>query len=106
MSHFDILRICWSEYVGFAEQNLLNPQLRSLKGFNLALESVSMLRVAKTIILQGCDVENTLERTSVMAPKGVSLILVTYYAAGHSNVTNCMKNTCMHGISMHYIPDE
>ena len=41
-----------------------------------------------------------------MAPKGVSLILATYYAAGHSNVTNCAKKTCMQGISMHYIPDE
>ena len=92
--------------MGFAEQNLLNPQLRSLKGSNLAPESVSMLRAAKTIVLQACDVENTLERTSVMAPKGVSLILATYYAAGHSNVTNCAKKTCMQGISMHYIPDE
>ena len=61
--------------MGFAEQNLLNSQLRSLKGWNLAPESVSMLRAAKTIVLQACDVENTLERTSVMAPKGVSLIL-------------------------------
>ena len=87
--------------MGFAEQNLLNLQLRSLKGRNLVPESVSMLS-----ILQACDVENTLERTSVMAPKGVSLILVTYYAAGHSNVTNCVKKTCMQGISMHYIPNE
>ena len=63
-----------------------------------------MLRAAKTIVLQACDVENTLE--SVVAPKGVSLILATYYAAGHSNVTNCAKKTCMQGISMHYIPDE
>ena len=46
---------------------------------NLAPKSVSMLRAAKTIVLQACDVENTLERTSVMAPKGVSLILATYY---------------------------
>ena len=86
--------------MGFAEENLLNPQLRSLKGLNLAPESVSMLRAAKTIVLQACDVENTLE--SVVAPKGVSLILAT----GHSNVTNCAKKTCMQGISMHYIPDE
>ena len=50
-----------------------------------------MLRAAKMIALQACDVENTLERTSVMALKGVSLILATYYAAGHSNVTNCTK---------------
>ena len=92
--------------MGFAEQNPRNPQLRSLKGLNLVLESVSMLRAAKTIVLQACDVKNTLERTSVMAPKGVSLILATYYAAGHSNVTNCTKKTCMQGISMHYIPDE
>ena len=31
-----------------------------------------MLRAAKTIVLQGCDVENTLEHTSVMAAKGLS----------------------------------
>ena len=65
-----------------------------------------MLRTVKTIVLQACDVENTLERTSVMSPKGISLILATYYAAGHSNVTKCAKKTCMQGISMHYIPDE
>ena len=56
-----------------------------------------MLRAAKMIVLRACDVENNLERTSVMA---------TYYAAGHSNVTNCVKKTCMQGLSMHYIPDE
>ena len=37
-----------------------------------------MLRAAKTIVLQGCDVENTLEHTSVMAAKGVSSISATY----------------------------
>ena len=47
-----------------------------------------MLRAAKMIVLQGCDVENTLEHTSVMAAKGVSLISATYYAAGNSNMTN------------------
>ena len=43
------------------------------------------------------DVENTLERTSVMAPKGVSLVLATYSAAGHSNVTNCAKKNMYAG---------
>ena len=44
-----------------------------------------MLRAAKTIVFQGCDVENTLERPSVMATEGVSSISATYYAAGNSN---------------------
>ena len=34
-------------------------------------------------------VENTLQHTSVMAAKGVSLISPIYYAAGDSNMTNC-----------------
>ena len=45
--------------MGFAEQNLLNPQLRSLKGLNLAPESVSMLCAAKTIVLQACGTEGS-----------------------------------------------
>ena len=93
-----------SEYVGFNEQNLLNPQLSSLKGSNLAPESASMLRAAKTIVLQGCDVENTLEHTSVMAAKEVSSTSATYYAAGNSNMTNCAKKTGKRGISIHYFP--
>ena len=63
-----------------------------------------MLRAAKTIVLQGCDVENTLEHTAVMAAKGVSSISATYYAAGNSNMTNCAKKTGMPGISIHYFP--
>ena len=45
-----------------------------------------MMCAAKTIVLQGCDVENTLENTSVMAAKGVSSTLATYYAAGNFNM--------------------
>ena len=71
--------------MGFTEQNLLNPQLWFLKGSNLAPESVSMLRAAKTIVFQGCDEENILEHPSVMAAEGVSSISATYYAAGNSN---------------------
>ena len=63
-----------------------------------------MLRAAKTIVLQGCDVGNTLEHTSVMAAKGVSSISTTYCAAGNSNMTNCSKKTGMPGISIHYFP--
>ena len=48
-------------------------------------ESVSMLRAAKTIVFQGCDVENTLGHPSVMVTEGVSSISATYYAAGNSN---------------------
>ena len=62
-----------------------------------------MLRAAKTIVLQGCDEENILEHTSVMAAKGVSLTSATYYAAGNSNMTNCGNKTGMPGIGMHYL---
>ena len=44
-----------------------------------------MLRAAKTIVFQGCDVENILEHPGVMAAEGVSSISATYYAAGNSN---------------------
>ena len=72
--------------MSFTEKNLLNPQLRSLKGSNLAPGSVSMLHAAKTIVLQGCDVEYTLEHMSVMVAKGVSSISATCYAAGNSTM--------------------
>ena len=50
-----------------------------------------MLRAAKTIVLRGCEVKNTLEYTSVMVAKGGSSISATYCAAGNSNMTNCAK---------------
>ena len=50
-----------------------------------------MLRAVKTIVIEGGDVENTLEHTSVMAAKGVSSISATYYAADNSNMTNCAR---------------
>ena len=67
-----------------------------------------MLRAAKTIVLQGCDVENTLEHTSFMAAKGVSSISATYYATrtDNSNMTNCAKKTGMPRISIHHFPRE
>ena len=68
--------------MGFTEQNVLNPKLLFLKGSNLAPESVSMLRAAKTIVLQGCDVVNTLEHTGVMAAKRATPTSATYRAAG------------------------
>ena len=63
-----------------------------------------MLRVAKTIVLQGCDVGNTLEHASVMAAREVTSTSTTYHAAGNSNMTNCTNKTGMPGISMHYLP--
>ena len=90
--------------MGFTEQNVLNPQLLSLKGSNLGPESVSVLRVAKTIELQYCDVENTSEHMSTMATKGVFSTSATYYAAGNSNMANCTSKTGMPEISMHYFP--
>ena len=51
-----------------------------------------MMCAAKTIVLQGCDVQNTLENTSVMAAKGVSSTLATYYAAGNFNMNWHARN--------------
>ena len=76
-----------------------------LKGSNLAPESVSMLRAAKKIVLQGCDVENTLEHTSVMAAKGVSSISVTYHAAGNFSMTNCTKKNWHAGNKYTLLPE-
>ena len=89
--------------MGFTQQNLLNLQLSSLNGSNVSPESVSMLYAAKIIVLQGCDVETTLEHTGVMVAKGLSLTLATYYVAGDSNVTNCANKTGMSRISMNYL---
>ena len=63
-----------------------------------------MLRAARAIVLQGCDVEYTLEHTTVMAARGVSSISATYYAVDNSNMTNCAKKTGMPGISIYYFP--
>ena len=60
----------------------------------------------KTIVLQGCDVENTLEHTSVMAAKGVSSISATYYAAGNSNMTNCAKKNWHAGNKYALLPEK
>ena len=68
--------------MGFTEQNVLNPKLLFLKGSNLAPESVSMLRAAKTIVLQGCDVVNTLEHTA----KRATPTSATYCVAGNANL--------------------
>ena len=92
--------------MGFTEQNVLNPKLLFLKGSNLAPESVSMLRAAKTIVLQGCDVVNTSEHTGVMAAKRATPTSATCFAAGNANMTNCAKKTGMPRISMHYFPKD
>ena len=65
-----------------------------------------MLRAAKTIVLQGCDVENTLELTAVIAAKRATPTSTTYCAAGNANLTNCANKTGMPGISMHYFPKD
>ena len=70
---------------------------------NLAAKSVSILRAAKTIVLQTCDVENTSEDMSVMVAKGKSS---TYCAAGNPNKTNCANRTGMPGVIMHYFPKD
>ena len=74
------------------------------KVWNLAVKSVSILRAAKTIVLQACDVGNTSEDMSVMAAKGKCSTSATYCAVGNPNMTNCANRTGMPGISMHYFP--
>ena len=73
---------------------------------NLAAKSVSILRAAKTIVLQACDVGNTSEDLSVMAAKGKSSTSATYCAAGNPYKTNCANRTGMPGVSMHYFPKD
>ena len=73
---------------------------------NLAAKSVSILRAAKTIVLQACDVENTSEDMSFMAAKGKSSTSATYCAAGNPNKTNCANRTGLPGVSMHYFPKD
>ena len=92
--------------MGFTEQNVLNPKLLFLKGSNLVPESVSMLRAAKTIVLEGCDVVNTLEHTGVIAVKRATPTSATCFAAGNANMTNCANKTGMPRISMHYFPKD
>ena len=67
-------------------------------------ESVSILRSAKTIVLQGCDVINRSEETSVMADKEDSSSGATYCSAGGPNGENCENKTGTPNISMHYFP--
>ena len=64
-----------------------------------------MLRAAKTIVLQSCDVENTLEHTSVIVARGISSISATDYAAGNSNMTNCAKKNCHAGNKCTLLPE-
>ena len=59
---------------------------------------MAMLREAKTIVVQGCDGENTLEHTSVMAVKGLSSTSATYYGAGNANKTNSANKSGMAGM--------
>ena len=64
------------------------------KVLNSAPKSVSILRAAKTIILQSCDVENASEDT-IMAAGSVS---ATYCASNNSDMTNCRNQTGMRGV--------
>ena len=73
---------------------------------NLADKSVSILCAAKMIVLQACDVGSTLEDMSVMAAKGKSSMSATYCAAGNPSMTNCVNQTGVPGISMHYFPKD
>ena len=58
------------------------------------------------MVLEACDVGNTLEYMSVMAAKGKGSTSETYCAAGNPNMTNCANRTGMPGISMHYFPKD
>ena len=67
---------------------------------------MSILRAAKMIVLQACEVGSTSEDMSVMAAKGKSSMSATYCAARNPNMTNCVNRTGVPGISMHYFPKD
>ena len=64
-----------------------------------ASKSVFILRAAKTITLQSCDVENASENT--MATKEKGSISAIYCAASNSNMTNSRNKTGMPRINLH-----
>ena len=69
-------------------------------------KSVSILRSAKTLVLQGRDVINRVEDTSVMVEKKVREPWKTYCVAGGRNAVNCANKSGIPGITMHYFPSD
>ena len=73
---------------------------------NLTTETGSILRAAKTIVLQGRDVGNFSDDSSVMADKGKTKTRGNYCVAGGPNITNCANNSLTPGFSVHYFPKD
>ena len=82
-------------------------RLFAAQSSNLTHESGSILCVAKTIVLQGRDVGNRPDDSSVMADKAKKKAKGNYCVAGGPNMTNnCENNSLTPGISMHYFPKD
>jgi len=73
---------------------------------NSTHESGFILRAVKTIVLQGRDVGNCSDDSSVMADKAKKKARGNYCVAGGPNMTNCENNSLTPGISMHYFPKD
>ena len=73
---------------------------------NLTIKSGSILRAAKTIVLQGRDVGNCSGDSIVMADKEKKKKRGNYFAAGGPNMSNCANNSSTPGISMHCFPKD
>ena len=79
-------------------------RLFATQSSNLTHKSGSILRAAKTIVLQGRDVRNCSDDSLVMADKAKKKTRGNYRVAGGPNLTNCENNSLTPGNSMHYFP--
>ena len=89
--------------------NVKEKKIRLFAGqsSNLTIESGSILRAVKTIVLQGRDVGNCSDDSSVMADKVKKLKKRgNYCVAGGPNMANCENNSLTPGVSMHYFPKD
>ena len=92
------LRFSVAFYVYFSKlpkaSNVKERKIRlfAAQSSNSTHETRSIFRAAKTIVLQGCDVRNCSDDSSIMA--------------GGPNMTNCANNSLTPGISMHYFPKD
>ena len=71
------------------------------------LEScVSILRSAKTILLQACDVINRVADRNAMAERRAFSPGKTYSVAGGADAVNFASKTGTPGIAVHYMPTD